>query len=195
MLLEKKQEKNNTKIIAKKIFSYDVIESTQIKAKELAEEKVEDGTLIMTDYQTGGIGTHGRKWYSDKGKNIAFSLIIYPKCKIEELDTISIDIAKCMVETIESLYGYKLNIKTPNDIIYNNKKMGGILTQMISYGGRIKYLLIGIGFNVNGENFPEDLKEIATSMKIEFGKEFSRQEIIEEFCKIFEEYCLERHIL
>ena len=195
MLLEKKQEKNNTKIIAKKILNYTEIDSTQKKARELAEANVENGTLIMTDHQTGGIGTHGRKWYSEKEKNIAFSLIIYPKCKLEQLDTITIDIAKCMVSAIEKLYGYKLNIKIPNDIIFNNKKMGGILTQIITSGEKIKYLLIGIGFNVNGENFPKELKEIATSMKKEFGREFSRQDIMWEFCKIFEKYCFEKNIL
>ena len=60
---------------------------------------------------------------------------------------------------------------------------------------KIKYLIVGIGFNVNGENFPEELKEIATSMKLEFRKEFSRVEILNEFCNLFEEYCILNKII
>lgn len=193
--MEEKKFFLETKIIAKNKIYFKEIDSTQIQAKQLAEKNIENGTIVITDYQTGGIGTHGRSWYSEREKNLAFSLIIYPKCTIQKLDTLSIDIARCITRAIEKLYGYKLSIKTPNDIIYNKKKMGGILTQIVTNGKKIKYLIVGIGFNVNGENFPEELKEIATSMKLEFRKEFSRVEILNEFCNLFEEYCILNKII
>ena len=93
------------------------------------------------------------------------------------------------------LYNYNLEIKKPNDIVYNGKKMGGILTQITSSGNRIKYLLIGIGFNINQIEFNEELKYIATSMKKEFKKEFSREKILNEILYEFEKYALEKGII
>lgn len=193
------REKSNiffhTSVIGKKIKFFEEIFSTQIEAKKLAENGIKNGTMILADCQTNGIGTHNRKWYSEKGKNISFTLILYPKCKVKELESLTVDIAKCIVNSIYDLYGYKLDIKLPNDIMYGGKKIGGILTQIVSKGENIKYLLIGIGLNVNGEKFPEDLKEIATSLKLEFRQEFSRQKIVELFCINFERYCEEKGII
>lgn len=195
---KKMQEKNKyfftAKVIAKNKIFFDEIDSTQKKARELAEKKVENGTIIITDYQTNGIGTHNRSWYHEKGKNIAFSLILYPKCKINMLESLTIDIAKIMQHVIEELYEVKLEIKKPNDLIYHKKKVGGILTQIVTNGENIKYLIIGIGMNINSTNFPEELQKIATSLKLEFGKEFSREKIISVFCNGLENYCIEKKI-
>lgn len=196
---KKMQEKTKyfftTKIIAKKVIYYDKIESTQKKARNLAEQNVENGTIVITDYQTKGIGTHERKWYSEKNKNLLFTVILYPKCELGELKNFTYGIARCMTETIKSLYGYKLDIKLPNDIMHNGKKIGGILTQTVTNSGKVKYLLIGIGFNVNGENFNEEIKNIATSLKKEFGKEFNKEKILCEFCNVFEVYCKNKNIV
>ena len=193
------REKSNiffhASVIGKKKKFYEEIVSTQIEAKKLTQSSIENGTMILADCQTNGIGTHNRKWYSEKGKNISLTLILYPKCKVKELESLTVDIAKCIVNSIYDLYGYKLDIKLPNDIMYSGKKIGGILTQIVSKGENIKYLLIGIGLNVNGEKFPEDLKEIATSLKLEFRQEFSRQKIVELFCINFERYCEEKGII
>ena len=185
----------STKFLAKDIKFFESLESTQLTAKKMAEERVENGTIVITDDQKKGIGTHDRKWYSEKGKNILFTLIIYPKCNLKELNTITVDIAKCLIYSIEKIYNIKLDIKSPNDIIYNKKKLGGILTQIVTSGEEIKYLLIGIGINVNQEEFPDEIKDIATSLKSEFGMDFSREKIISEFCNIFEEYCLNKNII
>lgn len=183
------------KIIGKNRIYFSEIDSTQLKAKGLAEEKVENGTIVITDNQINGIGTHDRKWYTSKAKNLTFTLIIYPKCSIEKLNTLTIDIAKIITNAIYMLYNYNLEIKKPNDIVYNGKKMGGILTQITSSGNRIKYLLIGIGFNINQIEFNEELKYIATSMKKEFKKEFSREKILNEILYEFEKYALEKGII
>lgn len=185
-----------TEIIGKNKIFFEEIDSTQMKAKELAEEKsVKNGTIIITDNQIKGIGTHDRKWYTSKAKNLTFTIIIYPKCTIQKLNTLTIDIAKVLTNSINTLYNYKLGIKKPNDIIYNGRKMGGILTQITSKGDKIKYLLIGIGFNVNQTEFNEEVKNIATSMKTEFEKEFNREEILNEFLYEFEKYLLEKGII
>ncbi len=198
-MLEQKLEKNsnnNKKIIGKKRIYFEEMDSTQIKARELAEAKsVENGSIIITDNQTKGIGTHDRKWYTTKAKNLTFTMIIYPECSIQKLNTLTYDIAKIITNTIYTLYNYKLEIKKPNDIVYNGRKMGGILTQITTSGDKIKYLLIGIGFNVNQTEFNDELKDIATSMQIEFNKEFDREEILTEFLYKFEQYILQKRII
>lgn len=194
--MEKKiREFLNTKLLAKDIKYIEKVESTQTEAKKLAEQGTENGTLVITNNQTNGMGTQNRKWISSEGKNITFTLILYPKCKLTALDSLTIDIAKCLVDSISSLYGYELYIKSPNDIMYNNKKMGGILTQVVTSGEKIKYLLIGIGMNINEINFPNEIKDIATSMAMEFKSIFSREEIIGEFLNRFEKYCEEKGIV
>ena len=163
---------------------FDTINSTQMYAKEL--ENTEDGTVIIADSQTDGIGTHDRKWYTGKGDNIAITFILYPNCNINKLSNLTKIIAKCLNKAIENLYGYKLSIKEPNDIVYNNKKIGGILTETITNAEIVKKIFIGIGLNVNQKEFPEDLIQIASSLKNEFGVKLSREDIVSEFFNIFE---------
>ena len=172
-----------TKIIGKKIEYFKEIESTHIYGRKIAEDKENDGKVLLAEVQTGGIGTKGRSWYTGYGKNIAMTIILHPKCKIDELDNLTVEIAEKIKEAIYELYVYKLEIKKPNDLIFNGKKICGILTELHSQGEKIKYLLISFGFNVNEDEFSEETKDIATSLKKETGKEFSREEII---CKIVE---------
>lgn len=172
-----------TKIIGKKIEYFKEIESTHIYGRKIAEDKESDGKVLLAEVQTGGIGTKGRSWYTGYGKNIAMTIILHPKCKIDELDNLTVEIAEKIKEAIYELYVYKLEIKKPNDLIFNGKKICGILTELHSQGEKIKYLLISFGFNVNEDEFSEETKDIATSLKKETGKEFSREEII---CKIVE---------
>lgn len=193
------KEKNkyffNTKFIGKKQIYFEELESTQQEAKKIAEKNIQNGTIIITDYQTNGIGTYDRTWYSEKNSNLTFSIIIYPKCTIKELKGFTLEIARCLQDAVENIYHIKLDIKEPNDIMHNGKKLGGILTQIVSKGEQIKYLLIGIGFNVNTEKFNKKIKNIATSLKQEFGREFSREEILNKFCIYLEKYCAEKNII
>lgn len=181
----KKIEKANTKYLGKNVIYCEEIESTHKKAKELANEKTENGTIIIADKQTGGIGTKGRSWYTGEN-NIAMTIIIYPKGNIRKLEGLTIEIAKSMQKAIKELYKYDLLIKEPNDLILKGKKISGILTQTSTQNEEIKYLLISIGFNVNEENFSEETQRIATSLKKEYKKEFEREGIIIKFLEILE---------
>lgn len=185
----------NTKIIAKKQIYFKEIDSTQKEARKLAENNIENGTIVITDYQIDGIGTHNRKWYSEKDKNLAFTIILYPKCNIKQLKNLTVDIAKSVIKAIKNLYNLELEIKYPNDIMINTKKIGGILTQIATEGEKIKYLLIGIGININGENLNEEIEDIATSLKKEYKTNFSREDILNKFCMEFEKYCIEKNII
>lgn len=173
--------------LAKKIEYYEQIDSTHTYAKRNID-KLEDGTIILAESQTAGKGTQGRKWYTGKRKNIAVTIILKPYCNIEKIKTLTIDIAILMQEVIKELYGYILEIKKPNDLILNNKKVAGILTESSTLGGELKYIILSIGFNVNEDQFDEKTKEIATSLKKEFNKDFSREEILVNIIKKLDDY-------
>lgn len=166
-----------TKNIGKNIIYYKEINSTHIYAKENINI-LEDGTVILADIQTSGKGTKGRKWFTGSGSNIAMTIILKPKCSIENINTLTVDIAKIIKKTINELYNYNLDMREPNDLFLNEKKISGILTESSTIGNKLNYIILSIGFNVNEDNFNEDTYNIATSLKREFKREFSREEII-----------------
>ena len=157
-----------------KINYYKEIKSTHLHAKEIQNK---GDVVLIAEEQTAGIGTKGRKWHTGENKNIAMTIIKHPKCKISELEGLTIKIAENIKEVIKEMYGYELQIKIPNDLMLNNKKICGILTEVHTQGDKIEYLLISIGFNVNETEFGE-FNDIATSLKKEYQKEFNREEII-----------------
>lgn len=157
-----------------KINYYKEIKSTHLHAKEIQNK---GNVVLIAEEQTAGIGTKGRKWHTGENKNIAMTIIKHPKCKISELEGLTIKIAEYIKEVIKEMYGYELQIKIPNDLMLNNKKICGILTEVHTQGDKIEYLLISIGFNVNETEFGE-FNDIATSLKKEYQKEFNREEII-----------------
>lgn len=166
-----------TKKIGKKIEFYEEINSTHTYAKENIDN-LNDGTVILADKQTAGKGTKGRKWYTGAGLNIAMTIIIKPNCDLDKISTLTVDTAEIVSKTIKELYNYELTIKEPNDLMLNGKKISGILTESNSIGNKLNYIILSMGFNVNEDNFDEETSDIATSLKREYKKEFTREEII-----------------
>ena len=172
---------------------YKKIDSTQNEIWRLIESRtIKNKTLIMADIQTKGKGTHGRIWHTDEEKNIAFSYYIETNCKSENLEGITIEIAQIIVKIFKEFYGIKLDIKKPNDIMIKDKKVGGILTESKVSSEIVKFLVIGIGINTEKMNFTDDIKNIATSIKKEFGIEVDRKKIITNFCEEFEKTLIRR---
>ena len=186
MKAEDIQTKLKTKFIGKELKYYKTLESTHILAKSLEEQDISNGMIIFADSQTGGIGTHQRKWFTGQAENLSFNIILLPDCDMRKFEKLTIIIAECLVYTIKKLYNVELFIKKPNDVILNNKKLAGILTETVAIGNTIKKLYIGIGININQIDFPGNLKDIATSLKKEFQKDFDRIEIFSEFLEVFE---------
>ena len=183
----------NTNYIGKDIRYYNTIDSTNTKAKELGTAGAKEGTVVISEEQTGGRGRLGRQWVSPKFKGIWMSIILKPD--IEPMDASKITqigaAAVCM--SINEL-GLKATIKWPNDIVLNGKKVCGILTEMSGELNKINYIVMGIGINVNieSEDFPGDIKDIATSIKIEAGKKVKRKELVasifNNFEKLYDEF-------
>ena len=158
-----------------KIQYYKEINSTHLYAKQIEKQ---GNAILIAEIQTAGVGTKGRSWHTGESKNIAITMIKHPTCSIQKLEGLTTKIAKAIVNVIKKLYGYELKIKIPNDLILNGKKISGILTEIHTQSETIEYLLISIGFNVNEEQFGEELEKIATSLKKEYHKDFDREEII-----------------
>lgn len=176
-----------TKKIGKKIEFYEEINSTHTYAKENIE-KLDDGTVILADKQTAGKGTKGRKWYTGSGLNIAMTIVLKPSCELNKISTLTVDIAKIVKYSIKELYNYELEIKQPNDLMLNSKKISGILTESNSIGNKLNYIILSMGFNVNECDFDEETKEIATSLKREYKKEFKREDIILHIIESLDKY-------
>ncbi len=182
-----------TNYLGKNFYFFDNIDSTQTEIwRRIDNKKIKNGTIIMTDIQTKGKGTHGRIWHTDEKNNIAFSMYIETNDVVELFEGITKEIAKTIQEILKSKYKINVEIKYPNDLMINGKKVGGILTESRVKSDLIKYIVIGIGINTNKSEFPEDIKEIATSIKQEYKINIDKYEFVSEFCNKFEEKLNER---
>lgn len=177
----------NTKEIGRNFLHFDTIGSTNTKAKEIAEKGAVNGTTIISEEQTSGKGRLGRQWTSPKYKGIWMSIILKPNIKPNYAPLITQIAAAAVFKALLS-QGVKASIKWPNDIIVNNKKVCGILTEMNSELDKIHYIILGIGVNVNIESyeFPNELKNIATSLKAETNKLYNRKILVSEILNNFE---------
>lgn len=177
---------SKTRVLGKKYMCFKQIDSTQKEIwRRVNQGNIENGTVIRADIQTDGIGTHGRIWYSTEN-NIAFSFYYETNCNVRRLNGLTTEIAETIVEIFKDKYGIMLDIKLPNDIYANGKKLGGILTEAKVCGDVVKYLVIGIGINNSQLEFCKELENIATSINKEFKVTISVDEFILEFCKYME---------
>lgn len=178
----------NTDHVGKNIIYYDTIGSTNSKAKELAEKGQEHGTVVISEEQTSGRGRLGRNWVSPKQKGIWMSIILRPNIVTENIAQITLLGAAAVQKAIAEM-GIITGIKWPNDIVLNNKKVCGILTEMSGEIDHINYIVMGIGINVNleQEDIPLELKDMATSLKIGSGKFVDRKLLLANVLNNFEE--------
>ncbi len=165
---------------------YDEVESTNERGKALAIEGAEEGTLVIADRQSEGKGRLGRSWSSPGGTGIWMSLILKPEILPQYASQLTLVAGLCVCEALKEVTGLSAMIKWPNDIIINNKKVCGILTEMSAEMERINYIVVGIGINVNQRSFPEDLP-FATSLAIEGNEEYIRKDIVKAFLYRFNE--------
>lgn len=185
---EIKSEINECEWFAEKIYFYDEIGSTNDECKKLAEEGAKHGTLVIAEKQTKGKGRRGRNWESPKGTGIWMTLLLRPDIEPYNSSGLTLVAAMAIDKAITEVTGLDAKIKWPNDIVVNGKKVTGILTEMSAQPEMINYIVIGIGINVNTEEFPEDIAKTASSLKIESGKTIKRSSIIALFGKYFEQY-------
>jgi BirA family biotin operon repressor/biotin-[acetyl-CoA-carboxylase] ligase len=181
----------DTSIFGKRdIIHYRETDSTNTRARDFAEKKYPEGTLVIAESQTAGRGRMGRSWHSPAGMGICMSIILRPQLSPGDAPLITLMTAVAVAETLISLLQLHVRIKWPNDILVSDKKIAGILTEMSAAKNAIEYVIMGLGMNVNTpfEILPDDISTIATSVLIETGKTFERAEIVRTFLKLFEHY-------
>mgnify|MGYP002543376197 FL=1 len=182
-----------THLLGKHYEFYKEIDSTQNEIwRRINENNIKNGTVISAGIQTQGKGTHGRIWHTDEPNNVAFSMYIETNCNINCLDGITVEFADSITNIMREKYNIYLDVKKPNDLMYNGKKVGGILTESKVNLEKVKFLIIGIGINTNKQNFTQDIENIATSIKKEFGTEIEEEELITEICNEFEKIIMKK---
>lgn len=184
---EELSENLHTKYIGKNIMYFQTIDSTNNKAKELALEGYPNGTVIISEEQTFGRGRLGRSFTSPKFKGIWLSMILRPDIDPMNVSKVTQVGAAAVIKTLKEL-DIKAYVKWPNDIILNNKKICGILTEMSGELNKVNYVVMGIGVNVNidAEDFPEELRDTATSISYELGRYIKRKDIVSNLLNNFE---------
>lgn len=177
-----------TKWAGTEIFCYSVLDSTNTKARQLAEEGYPAGTLVVAEKQENGRGRRGRCWESAEGTGIFMTLLLKPEIAPDHASMLTLVSALAVSGAITKCTGRPVGIKWPNDIVMNGKKVCGILTEMSAQVDYINYVVVGIGINVHNESFSEEISHMATSLWLETGKHFERVALIEEMMEQFEKY-------
>ena len=182
----------DTKIIGVAMEYHPSVDSTNRVAKALAYHDAPEGTIVVAEEQTGGKGRLERNFFSPRGKGIWFSVILRPKFLPHEAPKCTLMAAVAVAEAMNR-FNLKAEIKWPNDIMFEGRKLVGILTEITGELGKITYLVIGVGINVNisRDEFPDELRPIAASLSEISGGEISRVEffraVLEEFDKLYRE--------
>lgn len=174
-----------------KEYFFDTLSSTNDKAKELALYE-EEGTVIIAEEQTKGRGRFGRNWISSKGKDILLSIILKPNLNPIEMQRIVL-IAAATVNMALKDIGISSQIKWPNDIIIDGKKVSGILMELAISGDKVVYGVLGIGININQEiiDIPDELKDKSTSLRIVTNREIDREELMKVLLQRFNKYYMD----
>lgn len=151
-------------------------DSTNLYANRLVLSGAADGTVVIADRQTKGMGRMGRSFESPAGQGIYLSMILEPRCTVNSLGLLTSYVGLAVCAAIEGACGVRVQIKWPNDIIIEGKKVCGILTRLVSDAetGTITHAIVGIGVNVRQQSFPPELADKAISLWQACGQELSR---------------------
>lgn len=175
-------------------YHFEQMESTNQKAKELAEGGSPHGTLVTADMQRTGRGRRGRSWSSEKGAGIYMSMVLRPKMEADKAHMLTLVAAIAVQKAIDHMIVKEQSVKQtpmikwPNDIVLNKRKVCGILTEMTLKEREIDFVILGIGINVNQKKFPDEISETASSLFLELGQELDKELLIKEVWKQFAVY-------
>jgi BirA family biotin operon repressor/biotin-[acetyl-CoA-carboxylase] ligase len=169
----------SVKVVGRDIRVFQETTSTNDIADKLARDGVKEGVVVFAESQTQGRGRLGRRWISPARRGLWFSILLRPNLRPQAATQFTIAAATALVRAIRQQTGTLPAVKWPNDILLNGRKVAGILTELTAELDLVKYIILGIGLDVNqtaGE-FPADLRRLATSLKIETGRHIDRAEL------------------
>ncbi len=174
------------KLFGRRFYHFFKTDSTNRVAMELAFAGEEEGAVILAEEQTAGRGRVGRKWHSEQGTGIYVTLLLRPRMSPVQAPLLTMLAGLSLHSAILAQTGLNAELKWPNDILVQGKKLGGILTEMHAEPSQVRFVIVGIGLNVNQDKFPSELSSIATSLRKESDKSFSRLELLVRLLREFE---------
>jgi len=162
--------------IGREIHHFSDLDSTNEEAKRQADEGAFHGETVIAEHQSAGRGRRGRSWVSPPELNIYLSVILRPSCPPASAPEITFVAGVAIAESLRNAFNLPVDLKWPNDIVVDGKKVAGILTELATEENRVKYVILGLGLNVNmeREDFPEPLRAQATSLREELGQKVDR---------------------
>ena len=175
----------HTKWAGKTVHFAKETDSTNEWCKRLSKEGAEHGTLAVAEFQSAGKGRLGRRWTAPEGSSIMMSILLRPDFEPQHASMLTLVMGLSVAQAVKEL-DIEVSIKWPNDVVVSRKKICGILTEMGLENGKIREVVIGDGINVNLEEFPDELKDKATSLYLETGKKYDRNRLISLIMEKFE---------
>lgn len=176
----------HTKWAGKTVHFAEEVDSTNEWAKKLGKEGAAHGTLAVAEYQSAGKGRLGRRWTAPSGSSVMMTILLRPDFEPQYAPMLTVVMGLSVAQAAERM-GVETSIKWPNDVVVSRKKICGILTEMSVEEGKIRYVVIGVGINVNLDALPEELTDKATSLYLETGKTYDRNEMVSCVMERFEE--------
>ena len=181
--VEELRQRRKDCLIGREILFLPEVDSTNRQAREQCLRGAKEGVVILAESQSAGKGRMGRQWQSPAGANLYASIILRPSISAASAPQIPLLAGVAGANALARATGLDARLKWPNDIFVHGKKVAGILSEMEAEGLRTRFIILGVGVNVNWpkEDIPPDLREIATSLRAEAGREFPRAEVAAEF--------------
>ena len=173
-------------LFGKRIYHFFKTDSTNRVAFELGHAGEPEGAIVLAEEQSAGRGRAGRTWHSERAAGIYVTLLLRPKLAPVQAPLLTMMAGLSAHTAVEAVTGLAVDLKWPNDLIIRGKKAGGILTEMHAEPGMVRFVVVGIGLNVNQEKFPGELAGLATSLRQETGKMQSRMELFVRLLREFE---------
>ncbi|MDE2231807.1 MAG: biotin--[acetyl-CoA-carboxylase] ligase [Candidatus Omnitrophica bacterium] len=166
-----------TRTIGRQVVVLDTVTSTMDEAFRMGMDNCPEGAVVCAEAQSKGRGRLGRAWSSPKGKGLYFSVVLRPQVPLNQLAQLTLMSAVALAEAIETTSGLKVLIKWPNDILFESHKLAGILTELRAESDQVKFVVLGIGLNVNSSL--NQLAPQATSLKLAAGRSFNRTQVLQ----------------
>ena len=173
-------------LFGKHIYHFFRTDSTNRLALELGHAGEPEGAIVLAEEQSAGRGRAGRAWHSERGVGIYVTLLLRPKLAPVQAPILTMMAGLSAHTAVETVTGLAVDLKWPNDLMIRGKKAGGILTEMHAEPGMVRFVVVGIGLNVNQDRLPGELAGLATSLRQETGKTQSRMELLLRLLREFE---------
>jgi BirA family biotin operon repressor/biotin-[acetyl-CoA-carboxylase] ligase len=169
-------------------YHFDSIDSTMREAADRAEAGAPEGTLTLADAQTAGRGRLGRTWISEPGVGLYFSIVLRPAVPLAQLPALTLALGLGVAHGIEQACGVECDLRWPNDVLIRERKCAGILVESSIEENRVRYAVAGVGINVNHASLPPEIADSATSIRIETGREYLPETVLDAVLRQSERY-------